>query len=101
MVLPVESFRAGRFKDDDARRLYGGETVRRLPPEIQRRARQRIEAILAAESLRDLRFPRSHRLESLRGDRAGQVSIRINDQWRVCFVWTEQGATAIEIVDYH
>ena len=90
-----------RFRDDDARRLLAGETVRRLPREIQRRARARLERVLAARALTDLRLPPSHRLEGLRGDRVGQFSIRINDQWRVCFVWTEQGAVAIEIVDYH
>ena len=52
-------------------------------------------------SLGELRFPPSYRLEVLRGDREGQYSIRINDQWRVCFVWTEHGATEIEITDYH
>lgn len=61
----------------------------------------RLQRVVAATALTDLRVPPSHRLESLRGDREGQYSIRINDQWRVCFTWTEQGATEIEIVDYH
>ena len=61
----------------------------------------RLQRVVAATTLVDLRVPPSHRLEALRGDRAGQYSIRINDQWRVCFQWTEQGAMEIEIADYH
>ena len=61
----------------------------------------RLQRVVAAAVLADLRVPPSHRLEALRGDRIGQHSIRINDQWRVCFVWTDQGPMEIEIVDYH
>ena len=61
----------------------------------------RLQRVVAAERLSDLRLPPSHRLERLRGDREGQYSIRINDQWRVCFRWTDEGATQIEITDYH
>ena len=61
----------------------------------------RLQRVVAAASLTDLRVPTSHQLEALRGERAGQYSIRINDQWRVCFLWTEQGAMEIEILDYH
>ena len=61
----------------------------------------RLQRIVAAVKLADLRLPPSHRLEALRGDRAGQYSIRINDQWRICFRWTDQGAREIEITDYH
>ena len=61
----------------------------------------RLQRVIAATTLSDLRVPPSHRLEALRGDRTGQHSIRINDQWRVCFLWTVQGAMEIEIVDYH
>ena len=75
--------------------------MRRLPPDIQRRARMRLQRVVAATALTDLRVPPSHRLEALRGDRAGQHSIRINNQWRVCFIWTDQGAMEIEVVDYH
>ena len=75
--------------------------MRRLPPDIQRRARMRLQRVVAATALSDLRMPPSHRLEALRGDRAGQHSIRINNQWRVCFIWTDQGAMEIEVVDYH
>ena len=90
-----------RFRDDDAQRLFAGQTVRRLPPAIQRRARLRLQRVVAAAALTDLQVPPSHRLEALRGDREGQYSIRINDQWRVCFIWTDQGAMEIEITDYH
>lgn len=61
----------------------------------------RLQRVLAAAALSDLRVPPSHRLEALNGDRAGEHSIRINDQWRVCFIWTDQGAMEIEVVDYH
>ena len=61
----------------------------------------RIQRVVTAGALTDLRVPPSHRLEALGGDRKGQYSIRINDQWRVCFRWTDEGATDIEIADYH
>ena len=90
-----------RFRNSDTERLFDGQTVRRLPVDIQRRARARLQRVVAATALSDLRVPPSHRLEALRGDRKGQYSIRINDQWRVCFVWTDQGAMNIEVIDYH
>jgi proteic killer suppression protein len=90
-----------RFRNDDAERLFAGRTVRRLPADIQRRARMRIQRVVAAAALTDLRVPPSHRLQALRGDREGQYSIRVNDQWRVCFVWTDRGAMEIEVTDYH
>ena len=90
-----------QFKDNDAERLFRGQPVRRLPPDIQRRVRMRLQRVVAATALTDLRVPPSHRLEALRGNRAGQYSIRINDRWRVCFIWTDQGAMEIEVADYH
>ena len=72
-----------------------------MPPDIQRRARMRLQRVVASAALTDLRVPPSHRLEALHGDRQGQYSIRVNDQWRVCFTWTDKGAMEIEIVDYH
>ena len=90
-----------RFRHDDVQRLFAGDPVRRMPPDIQRRARVRLQRVVAAAVLTDLRVPPSHRLEALCGDREGQYSIRINDQWRVCFIWTDQGAMEIEIADYH
>ncbi len=61
----------------------------------------RLQRVVAADDLLDLLVPPSHRLEVLRGNRAGQYSIRVNDQWRVCFTWTDEGAKEIEVVDYH
>ena len=90
-----------RFRSRDAERLFAGQKVRRLPDDIERRARVRLQRVVAAASLSDLRIPPSHQPTALKGDRKGQHSIRINGQWRVCFVWTEQGAMNIEIVDYH
>ena len=90
-----------RFANEQTRMVFYGLQVRHLPGDIQRRARMRLQRVLAARDPNDLRFPPSHRLERLRGRRDGQYSIRINDQWRVCFYWTEQGATEVEIVDYH
>ena len=90
-----------RFKDRDAERLFHGSPVRRLPPDIQRRARMRLQRLVTARVLSDLRLPPSHRLEALRGSREGQYSVRINDRWRVCFRWTGEGAMDIEITDYH
>ena len=90
-----------RFKDKDTEHIFQGRSVRRLPTDIQRRARMRLQRVVAAIALSDLRLLPSHRLKALSGDRKGQNSIRINDQWRVCFYWTEQGAMEIEITDYH
>ncbi|MYA49661.1 MAG: type II toxin-antitoxin system RelE/ParE family toxin [Chloroflexi bacterium] len=90
-----------RFRDKDTARIFEGQPVPSLPPDIQRRARMRLQRVVAAGALRDLRVLPSHRLEALRDDRVGQHSIRINEQWRVCFRWTNQGAMEVEIVDYH
>ena len=90
-----------RFRDKETERVFEGQNVRRLPDDIKRRARMRLQRVAAATGLSDLRIPPSHRLKALTGDRKGQHSIRINDQWRVCFIWTEQGAMEIEITDYH
>ena len=92
---------ANRFRDRASERLFNGQPVRSLPVDIQRRARMRLQRVVAATALGDLRVPPSHRLESLSGDRRGQHSIRVNDQWRVCFVWTDRGAMEIEVADYH
>ena len=74
---------------------------RRLPPEIQDKALIKLRLLNRAIRLDDLRIPPGNRLESLHGDRAGQHSIRINQQWRICFRWIEGGADDVEIVDYH
>ena len=101
LSLSVNIHRVKRFKDKDTERVFQGLPVRRLPADIRRRARTRIQRVVAAAVLSDLRLPPSHRLEALSGNRRGRHSIRINDQWRVCFLWTERGAIEIEITDYH
>jgi proteic killer suppression protein len=89
------------FADKTTAAVFAGEQVRRLPPEIQQAARRKIKLVDAATSLDALRVPPGNRLEALKGDRKGQYSIRINDQWRVCFRWDADGAALVEIVDYH
>jgi proteic killer suppression protein len=87
------------FRDRDTERLYKGETVRKFRA-IERVALRKLDMLHAAERLEDLRQPPGNRLEALKGDRRGQHSIRINNQWRVCFIWND-GAENVEIVDYH
>ena len=89
------------FFDGDTEQLFHGRFARRLPPDIQRVAQRKLRQIHQAEELRDLAAPPGNRLEALKRDRAGQHSIRINDQWRVCFIWKDGGAERVEIVDYH
>jgi len=89
------------FASKETERLFNRQFSRKLPPEIQRRARIKLEILEAAESLEDLRLPPSNRLERLSGDRVDQYSIRINAQWRICFTWQEHDAFDVEIVDYH
>ena len=89
------------FKDKEAERIWHGEVSRRLPREIQEVARRKLRMLNAARSLLDLRIPPANRLEALKGNRAGQFSIRINDQWRICFRFSAGQANDIEIVDYH
>ena len=89
------------FKDREAERIWNGERSRRLPGEIQNRALQKLRQLHAAVTMADLLNPPSNRLEHLRGDRAGQLSIRINSQWRICFRWNEGEAHEVEIADYH
>ena len=72
-----------------------------FPSDLVKRTRAMLSAMDAAVVLEDLSFPPGNRLEALKGDRAGQHSVRINDQWRICFVWTEQGPADVEIIDYH
>jgi len=89
------------FGDSETERFYVTGTSRRMPPEIRKRAAMRLIQLNAATQVEDLRLPPSNRLESLRGDRAGQWSIRINDQWRVCFRFDNGDAFDVEIVDHH
>ena len=88
------------FRCRDTERLHHGERVRRFVA-IETVARRKLLILDAAARLDDLRVPPGNRLEALKGDRAGQHSIRINDQWRVCFRWFAAGAEDVEIVDYH
>ena len=86
----------------EARIIFSGEKSRKLPADIQATALRKLIQINVSNTLNDLRVPPGNRLELLRGDRAGQHSIRINDQWRICFVWAEDGnASGVEITDYH
>jgi proteic killer suppression protein len=89
------------FRDGDAERLFKRQPIRRLPPDLQRVALRKLVLLDAATNLLDLRIPPANRLEKLAGDRAGQHSIRINDQWRICFRWAGRDAHDVEIVDYH
>jgi proteic killer suppression protein len=89
------------FGDRETERLFRREPVRKLPPDVRRVALRKLVLLDAAESIEDLRVPPGNRFEKLTGDRAGQHSIRINDQWRVCFRWKEGDAQDVEIVDYH
>jgi len=89
------------FRDGETEKIWSGLRSRRLPPEIQDKALIKLRLLNRAIRLDDLRIPPGNRLESLHGDRAGQHSIRINQQWRICFRWIEGGADDVEIVDYH
>jgi proteic killer suppression protein len=89
------------FANADTERVWRRQRVRRFGPDLQRMANRKLLIIDAAETLNDLRVPPGNRLEQLRGDRTGQYSIRINDQWRICFSWTAAGAADVEIIDYH
>ena len=96
LVVEIRSFR-----DATTERLWSRQRVKAIDPRIQRVALRKLAVLDAAEVLQDLRVPPGNRLEALKGDRAGQHSIRINQQWRICFVWTTAGPEDVEIVDYH
>jgi len=89
------------FADAETELIWAGNRSRKLPSDIQGVALRKLRLINAARMIGDLRVPPGNRLESLKGDRAGQWSIRINDQWRICFIWDEGGPRDVEIVDYH
>jgi proteic killer suppression protein len=89
------------FACQDTARLFRLEKVRAFPPDIQRTALRKLAQLHAVTELAQLRVPPGNRLEALKGDRKGQHSIRINNQWRVCFVWAGGHAARVEIVDYH
>ena len=89
------------FADKEVEKIWAGEGSRRLPGDIQAVARRKLRMLNNAVNLDDLRIPPANRLEALKGGRKGQHSIRINDQWRICFRWNEGDAFEVEIVDYH
>jgi proteic killer suppression protein len=89
------------FSCKETERLFNDEPSRRLPQQIQRVARRKLLILHQARTLNDLRSPSGNRLEALRGGRLGQHSVRINDQWRICFRWSAEGVSDVEIVDYH
>lgn len=89
------------FHDKDTERLFQRQFVRRFSPDLHRLAWRKLVQIDAAERLDDLRIPPGNRLERPSGDRAGQYSIRINDQWRICFRWQDGDAYDVEVADYH
>jgi proteic killer suppression protein len=89
------------FADDETERFYTTGKSRRIPPDIHRRAAMRLTQLNAATRIEDLRLPPSNRLEALKHGRSGQWSIRINDQWRICFCFENGDAIDVEIVDSH
>ena len=89
------------FKDKEAQRIFHRERSRKLPHDIQKVALRKLRMLNRAANINDLRVPPANRLERLQGARAEQYSIRINDQWRICFVWNAGDAFEVEIVDYH
>ena len=89
------------FGDRDSERVWLRTAVRRFDGDLQRVALRKLAILDAAETIADLRVPLGNRLEKLSGDRAGQYSVRINDQWRICFRWTKAGPEEVTITDYH
>jgi proteic killer suppression protein len=89
------------FRNKDTEKLFRRERSKAVPQDVQRVALRKLTQLDAAAGLQDLKVPPGNRLEALSGDRTGQFSIRINDQWRVCFVWKDGHAHEVEIVDYH
>ncbi len=89
------------FRDKEAERVWNGQVSRKLPRSIQEVVRRKLRMLNNAAALEDLRIPPANRLEALKGTRRGQHSIRVNQQWRVCFRWSGGNALDVEIVDYH
>ena len=89
------------FRDPESGKVFLRDRSRRLPPDVQRVAQRKLALLDGADSLQDLRVPPGNRLERLSGSREGQFSIRVNDQWRVCFRWSGTDVHDVEITDYH
>jgi len=89
------------FKDKEAQKIFERQRSRKLPSDIQQVALRKLRMLNRVSNLQELRIPPANRLERLSGDRDGQYSIRINDQWQICFEWEDADAVNVEIVDYH
>lgn len=89
------------FRDKQTEKLFAGFRIPELPPDVARVAMRKLKLLHNATSLLDLRVPPGNRLEALKGNRQGQYSIRVNDQWRICFAWRDNNAYEAELVDYH
>ena len=89
------------FRSRETEKIWNGIRSKRLPQSIQQIARRKLRMLNNVRSINDLRVPPANRLEALGGNRKGQHSIRINDQWRICFIWMDGDAVNVEIVDYH
>ncbi|NIU85747.1 MAG: type II toxin-antitoxin system RelE/ParE family toxin [Nitrosopumilaceae archaeon] len=89
------------FKDKETEKIWEGTFSRKFPKNIQKIMRRKLRILNNAKNINDLRIPPNNRLEKLKGNREGQYSIRVNDQYRVCFIWHENNASNVEIVDYH
>lgn len=89
------------FKSKETAKVFDRVFSRKLPQDVQKTAYRKLAFLHSAKELKDLLIPPSNRLEKLHGDREGQHSIRINDQWRICFIWQDDDAYEVEIVDYH
>ena len=89
------------FRDDETATIWAGRRSRKLPPDIQPAALRKLRLLNNARRIEDMRVPPGNRLEALKGARQGRHSIRVNDQWRICFVWSDNNAHQVEIVDYH
>jgi proteic killer suppression protein len=89
------------FADKETEAIWLGQRSRKLPPDIQQTARRKLRQLDSVEAPAELHVPRGNRFEELKGDRKGTYSIRINDQWRICFTWSDRGAENVRIEDYH
>jgi len=100
-VALYNNFVIKTFKDAETEKIYQRERSRKLPPDIQQAALRKLRMINNSININDLRVPPANRLEKLSGDRQGQYSVRINNQWRICFEWRGSDAFNVEITDYH
>jgi toxin HigB-1 len=100
-VLRYYSWVLRSFRDKDIEAIWRRNHIKKLSPELSRLAHNKLVLINAAASINDLRVPPGNRLQKLIGTRAGQYSVRVNNQWRICFTWSSSGAGNVELVDYH